>query len=159
MRPAYALLACALLAGCQTTPQPMASRFNPDEAAYVRRSGTGAITGQAFARQVGGGVVTAAGSPVILLPDQYYTRELASRMASGLYQSGDEKPVGEYGRTTTADASGNFRFTGLASGNYVVLTEVKWGVPTQYGVISQGGPLYQIVSVQQGAVSEVILNR
>ncbi len=157
---AAVLLASFLITGCQSVPpQPMSSHFDAEAASYARQSGSGGITGQAFARQVGGGVVTAAGNPVILFPDQSYTRELARRMASGQYQAGDEAPLGQYARSTTADASGNFRFTGLAAGDYIVLTEVKWGVPTQYGLIMEGGSLYQSVTVQPNTTSEVIVTR
>lgn len=160
MRLAYAaLLACISLTGCQTTAQPMVNSFDPAAAAFSQGSGSGAVVGQAFARQVGGGVVTAAGSPVLLVPDQPFTRELVSRRVNGQFAMGEEDPVRPFARDTTADASGSFRFTGIPSGQYIALSTVSWGVPTQYGVMPQGGWVAAPVTVQSGSISEVILNR
>lgn len=151
----------AFLAGCQTAapPQPMASRFDNQQAEFAQRTGSGAITGQAFARQLGGGIVTAGGNSVFLFPDQQYTRELSERMGNGLYKAGDEKPVHRYTRIVTADASGNFRFDDLAPGRYLVNTKVEWGVPVQHGIIMQGAVMAEPVVVTAGSVTQVILSR
>lgn len=149
----------ALVTSCQTQPPPpLSSKFSQAEAAFALKSGTARIQGQAFMRQRGGGVVTAAGSDVILIPDQPYTREMINRDISGQgFLTAEYQPVFPYSKTTVADASGSFAFTNLAAGNYIVITEVKWLVPTQYGGMNQGGTLASPVTVRSGETAQIIL--
>lgn len=153
------LLAAALLTGgCaqQRTPYTMVSTF--DEADYLpyTRSGDSSLAGQAFLRQKGGGVVTCAGSTVILFPATAYTREAIFAMARGSQPINTHQTEGRLTgakRESRCDAQGKFAFSGLPSGlSWFVATEVKW----QVGYAVQGGALGREMVIGPGA-NEVLL--
>jgi proteasome assembly chaperone (PAC2) family protein len=77
-----ALFTCAVVAvisasGCApvttaSTGFNITSKLDEDEVKWFTESGTGTITGQAFLRQRGGGVVKGAGETVYLTPASGY---------------------------------------------------------------------------------------
>ena len=69
----------------------------------------------------------------------------------------------KYTRTTMTDAKGNFSFSNLPNGEYVVLTEVYWEAPQVdlngfSKVARTGGPISGRVTVEDGAASKVFLH-
>jgi hypothetical protein len=155
--------------GCVTTEQNivLSTTFDPKEAAFIHKTGTGRIDGQAFMRQVGGQVVTAAGEPVILLPSVAYTDEMMAAAKAAEAQSPyaprpklDADPaLKEYAKITQADAMGTFSFDKLSPRDYYLFTKVKWGVPTRHGINNQGGELVERVSLGKGEQRRVIMTR
>lgn len=155
----YALFLILLLCGCETTPPPSVAWTTPTAAQEQEyepylKGGTNMLTGQAFMVQRGGAVVYAAGRQVTLNPatsigDEWW--EKAGR--TWTYREWDHpSPAFKRAqRTTTADAEGRFRFTGLAAGRYYVQTSVTWVIPQ--GPI-QGGTVGRLVEVP----GDVILN-
>src|SRR5208337_5281057 len=90
MRNVWTPIAFLLLSSCYPPPEPVAMRhqFDPDEYIPYTKLGGAAIIGQAFMRQKGGGVVTCAGSPVLLVPDTPYIEEMFSILSSGRQVAG-----------------------------------------------------------------------
>lgn len=156
---AFALSACATY-----TPEHKRVRaaFDATAAAAQLSEGTNSITGNAFMRQVGGGVVTCAGETVRLVPATEYARErlqfvYGDRGFSPLYSRFTFEPDPEefhsLTRTTKCDAAGNFRFDDVADGDYFILVTVQWAVAS----VPNGGHLLGRASAGRGRVSTVIM--
>lgn len=154
------LVSLGAISGCALGGQEIAAAFNPDDAAYIHQKGTGRIEGEAFLRRNDGMVVTAAGSEVYLVPVTQYTQ---ARMRA-IYGAGkitslhpgikDTPPeFYDYQRATKANSQGAFSFEGLVPAEYYVVTTVLWNA----GDISQGGSIYERVSVKKDETTTVIM--
>lgn len=163
------LVLALLSAGCLGLTGPKEPQWNAvsdtTEAEYQTylAGGTGSLAGQAFLTQRGGGVVTAAGRQVSLDPATTVGTEWWGK-AGGAWATRDFLPPSpaflRARRTTTADAEGRFRFSGLAPGRYYLRTEVTWEAPTAGGYLGiQGGLVGQPVEIVEGQPAEVILNQ
>lgn len=126
--------------------------FNPSDHETYSGAGRGAVQGQAFLRQRGGGVVTCAGSQVFLIPSTPYFHQ-ALRSFSSIENAQFSINAEQYRKRTTCDAQGNFRFDAIPDGTWLVVTEVRWHV----GHNSQGGALKSEVIVSEGGKTEVFL--
>lgn len=160
---ASAVLAVTLTA-CASAPvaPPVWNGAAPEkeaaEYATYLTSGTGAVTGQAFLTQKGGGVVPAAGQPVTLDPVTSTSIEWWQKAGTKFATKDFTPPSGNFQKarkTTIADGSGKFTFGTLPAGKYFVRTILTWEVP-YFG--SQGGILGDIVEVKADQTSNVILN-
>lgn len=154
-----ALILCAALAltGCVApAPALVLKPITDAEIAPYRAARTAWVTGQAFLRQQGGGVVTCAGSSIFLMPNIAATRQMLADMKAGARGQGgmklDTKLRGT-GAEGTCNAQGNFRLGPVAPGRYILLTEVSWTV----GYARQGGVLRRDVSVKDGETIEVMM--
>ena len=152
MRIVFCVAAALLLSACQSTIQTQA-KFNPDEAAFIKTEGKGAITGHGFLRRTTGANVNAAGEIVRLTPVTPYSTERFTKLYSGKkYVSAmampkvDADPVyASYTRTAKADHMGRFRFEKVAPGSYFVSTQTIWRERGQY--LPSGGAMYDVVTV------------
>ena len=108
-------------------------------------------------RQVGGGVVTCAGSRVQLMPDTKYFREFHNLRNWNITPENFNFKASSYIRETTCDAQGSFKFENLPSGKWIVKTNVSWGVPSTYTISLQGGDVYEFLETKNG-ISEVIIS-
>ncbi|WP_143735975.1 hypothetical protein [Methyloprofundus sedimenti] len=115
-------------------------RFSKED--YTQGSNT--VTGQAFLRQRGGGVVTCAGNTVIMYPNNLYF--LAKRNGSPEVEINDESSFME--KSTQCDATGNFEFSNIQNGEWVIETTVGWDVPE----IIRIGYYYSIHTNRQGGL-------
>lgn len=176
-----AAAAAALLAGCAApSVQPVRSPyvdyvvgapFDEPQAKALMQPGAGKVTGSAFMRQRGGGVVTCAGSAVRLVPGTAYAVErftalngTAPTAGSTMYRGALETPARftpeplQYvllQRSATCDAQGRFKFDNVPAGQYFVVTRVSWRV----GYAVQGGDLSHLVTVQEnGPDLDVVLS-
>lgn len=126
------LIAALSLAACAPQQQTIdiSRYFSVTEVAPFNVRGRGTITGQGFLRQSGGGVVTCAGDVVYLAPDTPFTRRFFAIIAEGnLPILANGRPSQLYPnafRISECDAQGNFRFSDLAPGKWVVVTSVYW---------------------------------
>uniref|UniRef100_UPI003340D977 hypothetical protein n=1 Tax=Castellaniella defragrans TaxID=75697 RepID=UPI003340D977 len=174
---ATALLAIGI-AGC-AVPQKVAkytvsAPFDEQAASEQMQPGGGVLRGNAFMRQQGGGVVTCAGSDVMLIPVTDYATERLSRVyghAPGAGEtvysdirnllgeriefSPDFPAYKEIARTIKCDGKGEFTFTAIKDGDYYVLTHVLW----QVGALRQGGALAARAKVNNAASDILIMNR
>jgi hypothetical protein len=160
--------AAALATACGTAPSPQRSTPTPiafstaEHDAYLA-TGTSSIKGQAFLRQRGGGVVTCAGSRVLLMPATPFFKEFTRVTQQGRSGSAPNMNPSHAGvfKLAQCDAQGNFAFDNLVTAQWLVFTEVKWYVPNadrRWSGSTQGGTLMREVSVNQGSATQVILS-
>jgi hypothetical protein len=120
--------------------------------------GAGKITGQLFARTVGGEVKYGAGSTVYLYPMTAYVVEAQAATQSRQRIENLDSRVISMARTTVADGSGNFSFDKLKGGQYIVESEVKWSVCSAYGCTQTGGVARRVVNMpENGEAVQVML--
>lgn len=152
---ALLLIVTLVLAGCVGPPLVLApveqselDQFKGPKSAYV--------TGQAFLRQQGGGVVTCAGAEVFILPDTKQVRSIFDQLKVGARVSEGQKPdprIKALSMQTRCDAEGRFALGPVVPGPYFVSTEVTWAV----GYAAQGGYLRRSIWLSSGQRAEVLL--
>ena len=143
------------------------TKFNADEAKWIKERGNANIIGQAFLNQKGGTVVTCAGQEVYLTPVNSYSSE---RM-NAIYKSTEKGYLGYYlsnivfepstpqeyytlAKKSICDAQGNFKFNNIkADKEYFITTKVTWEVS-----VIEGGYLMLKVKPKDNETLEVILN-
>lgn len=159
-----AIVLALSLSACATPPSPPPtwSSHSPEneatEYAPYFTNGSGAITGQAFLMQRGGGVVVAAGQVVTLDPATSTGIEWWNKAGTNYQFKELTHPSTSFQKarkTEVADASGKFTFSNLPAGKYFVRTILTWEVP-YHGM--QGGVLGEIVEVKDNQVKNLILN-
>jgi hypothetical protein len=145
----------AVVAACAPQEQKIASTLTEAELAPYRKPGQTTVRGQAFLRQQGGGVVTCAGEAVQLAPLTGTMRESlqVARACKRVVVSGPTQIGPRITRTSTCDAQGNFRFDSIPSGEWVLITKVRWLV----GGAQQGGELAKEISVPSKGTAETLL--
>lgn len=156
MRMLLAFLACAMLAGCNT-PKDRLATFDPAEYEPYAKSGSGVIVGQAFLRTRSGEVRYGAGQNVHLNPVTSYSTEWYERWVCGsdVLKPADER-ASNYSRQAIADGEGRFRIEGLPAGEYYVACWIFW----EYGSgIETGGVAHAKVKVQSGQTTNAIVTR
>jgi hypothetical protein len=126
-----AILAAALsLSAC--APQPRNVAFNEASFTHYAGSGTGTITGTAFTILRDQSTFTAnEKAHVRLMPDNEYTREIATRV----YDHGEkllpaDPRFQKYVRKISADSDGHFVFNHVVPGHYFVSCHLWWTYPS-----------------------------
>ena len=158
------MIVCVGLVGCIQTTQTkpvynMTTEFKHEDFLWSKAEGKGTITGQAFLRTRGGDVKTCAGSEVIAVPDNAYTRESRTAALTNQYSDIRWSPhYYDYRRKVTCDAQGRFTFRNLPAGKWGVGTRVFWEAPTGRGLETQGGGLAQFVTLEEGQTVEIIMS-
>ena len=149
-----------LLAGCAHAPYTVEAPFNPESVSWSQTPGTDTLKGQAFLRTVDGHVKTCAGYPVILVPYNRYFAEVTRAYVRGYSALTNKDPRAHgYARETRCDADGKFSFSNLPSGEWLVVAEVRWGIPDGDFVLPQGGVVYATETTSRASSEEVILTR
>lgn len=154
------LLVVLAMSGCleHTAMSPAAAPITPFKASdfdWVKKPGSGAISGQAFLKTRGGDVKYGAGNEVMLIPSPGF---FAERFLQGLSGSRvvpltpEEK---SYIKTTTADGGGNFEFTNVPSGDYIVACNITWLAGRYY----TGGYATANVKLGEGESKKVIASQ
>jgi hypothetical protein len=160
------------LVGCATTrPEvvKISAPFNEVAAAEAMKPGNNIITGSAFMRQRGGGVVTCAGASVELLPATPYAIErighLYGNKSEGLRTVAQHQKPFQFdpdaegyiriARKTKCDAQGKFTFEKVADGEFFLVTTVVWSLSTY---TTDGGTIMQRLSVSGGEAKSVVLS-
>lgn len=142
-------------------------KFNKEEYS----SGSNTVTGQAFLRQKGGGIVTCAGESVSMRPDTEYFNDIFDDISNGYLSNNqinsEEK---ELFKVSQCDAQGNFEFYKIPAGKWVIRVNVSWSVysvgsiPLPHGTYyytndaKQGGVLAKEVTVQNGEINKFIIS-
>ncbi|MHB9075593.1 MAG: hypothetical protein ACYC6G_18975 [Desulfobaccales bacterium] len=148
--------------GCAGAPKPsvqLSTTFVEADHIPYAKNGTGSISGQAFLKTVGGDVKYGAGSSVFLIPNTPYYIEYFKHAASGHTIQNIDPKAGNYVRQTVGDGQGKFEFVNVPPGEYILLTEVTWGVPTQYGIRKSGGDIVKSISMKDGDKLKILLTR
>jgi hypothetical protein len=153
MRIGLGVVLALALSGC-VERKPATVAFSVEEAAFIRKTGTTAITGHAFRTKPSGVIVNAAGQLVRLVPATAYARERFAnfygtrKFVPHRDYPRDDNPdpaYGEYTRTTKAESNGRFVFDKVAPGDYFVTTQVIWG--DEDALSREGGSVYDSVTV------------
>lgn len=159
------------LTACITAPQPTVVQtrmpFDGGQTLAALGKGNNTIKGSALLRQQGGGVVTCAGTEVILHPVTNYSAERISSLygsydggyrpaiAGGVvFEPNNEVLYRSATRRVLCDAQGYFKFDELLDGDFYVVASVVWRV----GHAPQGGGILRKVSVKNGEVKEIVLS-
>lgn len=177
--------AALALAGCQSVREPspgvVTASFDPVEAAFIKKAGTGKIDGHAFWRDGEGGTINAAGEIIRLVPATAYARERFAALygggrtvaASAIRQMPADPTYEGYTRTTRAESNGRFTFDNLAPGTYYVTSQIVFRDKHQYmhfqsgiyhnvqKVGSDGGAMFETVTItgkEKDAVKLVLTN-
>ena len=133
--------------------------------------GSNTVSGSAFLRQGGGGIVNCAGNSVVLrkqnadlgITRNAYAKEyLALSSADRSVTTTDPRLIqferdlagirNSQNKTTTCDVDGKFTFYNVAPGNYTVKTKVYWVVADQ----GQGGIVGSSISIPDNAMDQNI---
>jgi hypothetical protein len=166
MKRTCGILIAMSLAACVGEPVTLTSSFDPEAVRWAKETGTNEITGQAFLRQQGGGVVTCAGERVTLIPSSpYSTERIRAAYGNGpsgvaRFMFGTRLPEPDPGftgthRTATCDAQGSFSFSGLPDGDYYLVTRVMWTVGNR--IIPEGAGLMHEASLRDGQRANIIM--
>ena len=157
--------------------------FNAKDYESFSKTGTGSMSGQAFATTRGGQVRYAAGKKVFLMPDTRHSRAYVEAIAEPLnthraiarYRSFAHTgfvwagfsveglpqlhfDAKSFTRTTTADAEGKFTFEELPEGSYIAVTLISWG--TGSGLFDVTGAYFSsVVDIKNGKKSNIILEQ
>jgi hypothetical protein len=151
------ILASLAVSGCVRQERKIEVAFSASEHEPYLKEGTGIVTGQAFLRQQGGGVVRCSGEEVVLLPATSFFREIVQTYKSGFQPSTDWRADERYKklpRKVFCDADGKFKIEKLPSGSWYILSQVRWAV----GNASQGGQLLEEVQIKANTTTDVILS-
>jgi hypothetical protein len=162
------------IAGCGTTPVSkvrMLNSFDAAEAKSLLASGKNSIHGSALMRQVGGGVVSCAGTQVRLIPATAYAQE---RMVF-IYQSGTagtksamqlqlnpdpfeatDPKYFEMQKVAICDAQGVFKFNDVADGDFFIITQITWKANPSSSFF-EGGTMMRRVQVRDGERRELVI--
>lgn len=179
IKAAAGITIAALLAGCATLgtrdiAYQVSAPFDEAETASAIAEGTGRIAGSAFLRQKGGGIVTCAGSPVLLIPATKYAlerlgvfygaelvpgetvvRSVFLESSRNLVFNPDPLKFQTLVRSTLCDAQGEFVFEDIKDGEYLITTEVMWQVINS----REGGFLVRPIVVKNGKTERLIITR
>ncbi len=158
-----------LFSGCMNKKMiiPLSNEFNKHEAEYVLKKGNNTIKGNAFMRQLGGGIVTCAGYEVILLPVTKYSSERIQNLYNSTYKgyanyyrlnsiqfTPESLEYTDYEKKLQSNSDGRFTFENIPDGEYLVLAQVTWVAGNEI----QGGCLMKRVSVHGGETQDIIMS-
>jgi hypothetical protein len=159
----FLIVSLLVLCGCASAGPPIPrypATFPVAEYERLAAGGTASIAGQAFLRTRGGEVRRGAGSEVTLDLDTSYSRpwwECRAQLWAFRNSLPPDPQFLRYRKTTTADADGHFKFSGLPAGRYLLRSAVVWEVPGRFGSSTTGGLVYDAVELAEGEQKEVIL--
>ena len=162
-------LSGAILSLLVVAPGLVPSYAGPDSASFGAKRGGNAfapnagkrsatITGQAFVITIRGRVTFAVGARVSLVPVTPTTTPLYEHFG----KNGEHRPAralqfSPLARTASADEEGRFEFTGLAPGDYYLVSHLAPGVHTGYAMLPGGVVLHNRAQVEAGESREVML--
>jgi len=149
------------LAGCVSMqPQPIVVPFDEGLLKPYAGAGSSTIIGQVFLKTRGAEVRVGAGNEVELVPLIPYTQERLQRATINGEDIAPRDPrLAQYIRKTIADVQGNFEFTGIPAGEYIIYCLIQWEYGTQYGTATTGGDAFAIIKVSPNERVKVVVTR
>lgn len=157
MRLSGVILACALVAGCQSTssiaPPPV---FDPQAAQFIRERGTSRIEGQAVFVTRDGKAHALAGETIRLVPATPYTiarfealyRGRTSIPAMWMPSVEAGRIYTSYTRRTKTRSDATFAFDRVAPGTYFVTTQYIYTAKGSF--TPEGAAMYAKVTIGTG---------
>lgn len=150
-------------------PHTFINTYEPETLPSVdNSSGTNSISGSAFLRQGGGGIVNCAGNTVLLkkqvnlnTPRNAYAREyLALSSRDRAVTSVDPRLTAfeaelrrirdSFTKRSACDIDGKFKFSNLSPGTYTITTKVYWVVLDQ----GQGGIMGATLTIPENSENQ-----
>jgi len=160
------LILALFLTACVAIPTQTVTLVYSDIFSSYEGAGKGSLTGQAFLRQQGGGVVVCAGEDVFLHPyagpfQEAYdlaksgTRPIVAGSENERFSvvAANDPRFASLVKRTRCDAQGNFEFSNLRTGKWIVSTIVRWVVAD----IWQGSSLSTVVEIDANQRTKVLL--
>lgn len=152
-----------MLSACAATPHVFQNTYTEETLPQeVNIEGDNTLSGSAFLRQNGGGVVSCAGNNVVLKRTLSFPRSVYAREVNGLsyyvrnasdvdprhtaFESQLRQIENSMKRSSACDVDGKFEFANLAPGTYDVCTRVYWVVAGE----GQGGNVQGRVTIPTG---------
>ncbi len=100
-----------------------------------------------------------AGNTVELIPSTPYTRERFGYALADFKVDPRHPDMNKYVRTTIADAQGNFEFTNIPAGDYVVACLIQWELPSSFIPQYTGAQAIKFVTVKDGEEKKIVLTK
>jgi hypothetical protein len=145
------------LMGC-IEPKRITVPFDEKSFAIYKQKGTATVQGQAFLKTAGGDVKYGAGNQIMLLPYNDYVKEVKTlKTARHIQLANEDLRWQDYSKSTISDAQGKFEFKNIPAGEYLLETEITWGVPSQFGLQQTGGVVRKPFKITDGEVANIML--
>ena len=159
MKSLLALLLVVFVGACATTPVETYSAVPFDEAEYAAlpTTGTALVRGQVLGITGGGEVKQGAGVKVVMFPaTEYGNQRYAEQILGGkLLNAPPDLRYMKNVFSRITDGDGRFEFADIPPGRYYIYSEITWVVDHQ----EHGGLVVRKIDVENGAVTEALLNR
>ena len=142
-------------------------QFSDRETRFIHRKGSGMIFGKAFLkREEDKGMMTCAGSEVLLIPATSYSSERI-RFFYGNTKKGFSKKMQrledgpkryyENRREAKCDRRGRFQFMNVPEGQYYVITSIYWKVESLAGEFKKGGEIMKRIELKKGEKKQLMI--
>lgn len=130
---------------------------------YLASTGNASLAGRAFITSEGGKENPATGQPVTLDPATSSARRWYHQFGMVCHtfdlSASPDDLFRRARRETVTDAGGNFTFTGLPPGTYIVRTRVLWDAPELHKVTQQYAFVSSAVMLKAGEQKEIALSQ
>jgi len=142
--------------------------FDESEYQALRKTGTGTIRGQVFAKTRGGDVKKGAGNIVRLIPatqfgNQWFTEAYVKQKQA---RFAPDSRYAAYEIEKITDGDGRFEFKDVPQGTYYVHSTITWETVSSNPYMrrlnlldTQGGDVVKLVTVLDEKTTEVMLTR
>jgi len=154
MKKILCVLMCVLTAAVACGPlPPLETPFNKADFDKYKEKGNCTVTGQAFLKTRGGDVKYGAGNTVRLVPYTPLIKEMKEKRFFQRPEQSTMDYIKSTFRETVADGNGNFEFTGIPAGEYLLECDITWQVLNQ----TTGGTAQAVVTLKEGETQKVVL--
>jgi hypothetical protein len=159
MKKVIIILICLFFFGCVIPLKQHLVSFNENDFIPYLSKGNSKIIGQAFLKTRGGDVKYGAGNEIVLVPFTPYTEERYNNIViNNIRMEQPDNRYFKYRRTTRADGQGNFEFTDIPSGEYILICNIYWEVGGRYSQTT-GGIAHAKIFINPGETMKTILTR
>ena len=138
----YLIILCLYLIGCGVPKVSTLNQFHESEVESYKQQGNAVVKGQLFSRTNSGDVKSGAGKEVYLIPNTPYFNE-RNQILKECKQPENEidSTAKSFVKTDIVDLQGNFEFSNIPAGKYLVTSQLYWTIPSggPYGGVQMTG--------------------
>jgi hypothetical protein len=152
------------LSGCVQSQAPKTNTsvpFRLEDLKPYGQKGTGKITGEAMVRAPDGDFSTAYGETIELWPVTPFSKDVIRLRSSGVVVANDtddvENQMKAYVRKCVGGFLGEFEFTDLPPGEYLLTVDISWENYNEHGPQKGRTPISEHVTIGKGETKEVHL--